>query len=231
MTTSHWFQWKVNCVQLCCQKCQLRSHWSMVLAAALGHSSSTHSLYDLCRDSLQINSFHSFFFFFYFQGVSVDIHSHSQPLLCSSSFILHLNNFTAWIWPVLQLKGKAKQCLHFGERLEPLAVNFSFGVSPQGPFTLYFSSDKTTLLFIKNNGALIILIKKNNGAGVMMTKYNSHVFPRAWAEWGGARHWSLPDPSTDIGICHTWGPRQSSFLQRPRAESTVSSRVITFPRQ
>lgn len=164
MTTSHWFQWKVNCVQPCCQKCQLRSHWSMVLAAALGHFSPTHSFYDLCRDSLQINSFH-LFFFFNFQGVSVDIHNHSQPLLCSPSFILHLNNFTAWIWPVLQLKGKAKQCLHFGERLEPLAVNFSFGVSPQGPFTLYFASDKTRLLFIKNNGALIILIKKTMAQG------------------------------------------------------------------
>ncbi|OPJ58855.1 hypothetical protein AV530_000594 [Patagioenas fasciata monilis] len=53
---------------------------------------------------------------------------------------------------------------------------------------------------------------------------------RAWAERGGVRWRSLPHHSTDINICSTCCPRQNSFLQRPRAESTVSSRmpILTY---
>lgn len=74
--------------------------------------------------------------------------------------MLHLNVFTARIWPVLQLKGKTEWCLSFGENLEPSALNFSCVICLQGPFIFYLINDKTALLFINNNGALIILVEK-----------------------------------------------------------------------
>lgn len=72
--------------------------------------------------SLRINSFY-FFISKEYQLTFTAIHSLSSAP--QASYYTREVICTAWIWPVLQLKGKAIHCLSLGERLERSALKFS----------------------------------------------------------------------------------------------------------
>lgn len=93
--------------------------------------------------------------FFHLQWRPLDIHSlSSAPQTSCYTWMFSLPKSG------LYFSLREKWCLSFGESLEPSAVNFSCVICLQGLFIFYLINDKTTLLFINNNGALIILIEK-----------------------------------------------------------------------
>lgn len=200
------------------QNSHLRSHWGTVLA--FRHLPCCLSLVSFLQ-GLHYELILSTFFFISkeyqltFTASSALPKPHITPK-CSFSLPEGLSQHEWFYESCLYFSLKSYTLIEFWrKRLEPSAVNLSCVMSSRLIHIVNLQMAKQCCYLLKT----IVLSKfwwKNDVAGVMIVKNNSHIFPRAWAERGGAWLWGLPDPSRDISICSTWDPRHNSFLQRPK---------------